>query len=291
MLDRKAHGQTFGQALRTMKWQMFWTRFSNLGGLVSPLFLIFTGGVIWLLPSTLQSRNPLGLLQFALLGGFVISFYILASFTASLRAVRFFGTGTLTFFTAWFPTEEDPADKAAAAWVETEYHVHDPTLDADIKEREDRPAYPRISLGNGISRAVHGYFLRTLMSGLAINVVMFLSMLLISYPFALLSSSSAHRELNTWYEHMAQGAVLAPLAFLILLAVAFYALESFVLFVTVVLTAVLGSAIPLAAAHWARTRITAADLSTSVAAGVSSALVLLISEVLRRRSESGKPAE
>lgn len=290
MQEVTRHGRTFGAAVSSLRWDLFAGRISNLANLVAPLFLIYTGGVIWLLPGTLQSRNPLALLQFALLGGFALSFYIISGFTSSLAAVRFFGVGGLKFLSAWFDLGEDPAGQAALQWLETEYRQVDPSLAADIEVRKDRPSYPRITFGPGLSRALHGYFLRTLLAYVVLNMATFLAMLLASYPLALLFSPSTSAQLDTWYERMVLGTLLGPLAFLVLLAAAFYALESFMLVFTFLLTAALATVIPLVAAHWAKVRITAEDFSSSVAAGVSAALVLVIAEVVRRRSGSEKTA-
>jgi hypothetical protein len=208
-------GVQYGEAIRNGRWNMFWLKYVSVLKLVLPLSFIYTTGTFWLLADVANGKNPLRLVQFALVAGIVISLIIFISYTVLLRTFRFFGQEEyqemlkgLGVDEAYLSPDAEPPDTIR----QIDEPMPDPELQREVDSFAGKDIYPIIVIKSGYIEAIRNEFARDFLVYGILRVVVLISILLAQWPIALALSHWPSTQLDAWTVKMLVGTAVTPIA-------------------------------------------------------------------------------
>jgi hypothetical protein len=238
----KYFGVTYGEAVRSGRWELFLFKYDRVTKLVFPLAALYAVGVVWLLGDVVQGKSLLRLVQFALAGGLIISFVVFINFTASFRILKVPSKDEsqelrrqMLRESAAVPSASQADEKALPMSRE---------LQAAVERYAGVEYYPEISIKAGYVEAVRNRFIRDLLALEFVIVAQFIIILIVQWPVAHALSHWTDSQVNAWTERMLIGSVLAPAVLGIALALGFIILSRFKKFVGILATGILLAIVP-----------------------------------------------
>lgn len=238
----KYSGVTYGEAIRSGRWELFLVKYDRVLKLVYPLAALYAVGIVWLLGDVVQGKNLLRLVQFALAGGLIISFVVFINFTASFRILKVPDKDDLQELRRQML--RDSAVVPLASQTEEKPLPMDRELQAAIERHAGMEYYPEISIKPGYVEAVRNRFIRDLLALEFLIVAQFIIILMVQWPVARTFSHWTDSQVNAWTERMLIGSALAPVILGIALALGFMILSRFRKLVGILVTGILLATVP-----------------------------------------------
>lgn len=242
-MKRAGHlDQTFGGVIEQGRWNIFAGRATTVERMVLPLTTIYTVGTLWLLAGFATSDDPLPLLQFTLVAGFVIALVIFVNFTVSFRSLTTFEVTPLQ--SQWEIQEALSRQGISQEELADYIEEHEPGLRARIEQHLGRTFYPEIGIEPGYIEQVRNRFSRMFFVIGMSNIVVSCLFLMLQWPVARLVSGWPDDKVDSWTTSMLLYAPLIPVALLVAMALGFMVVSRLRKLVGLLTTAVLLAAIP-----------------------------------------------
>jgi len=289
-------GVQYGEAILSGRWDMFWLKYYVVIKVVAPLSMIYVTGAFWLLAGVANGRNPLRLVQFALLAGVVISFIIFINYTKSLQIFQILGRDEAQDAAKILGLDEAHLSKGTPANAEMlavarqiqEATPPDPELEDAIKRYAGKEFYPTITIRPGYIDAIRNEFSRDFLVLGSVRGALLALVLLAQWPIAIVFSHWSSAQLDAWSMKMLVGTVLIPVALVTALGIGFLILSRFRRFAGVLLTGLLLAVVPPLLTYALRGSVGATVLISSIVTAAIGVLPSAIAEVMKQKPNLGR---
>jgi hypothetical protein len=283
-------GMQYGEAIRNGRWNMFWLKYVSILKLVLPLSFIYTTGTFWFLADVANGKNPLRLVQFALVAGIVISLIIFISYTVLLQTFRFSGQEEYQEMLKGLGVDEAhlSLDAETLATIrQIDEPMPDPELQREVDSLAGKDFYPIIVIKPGYIEAIRNEFARDFLVFGSLRVAVFVSVLLAQWPIALALSHWPGAQLDTWTVKMLVGTAVIPIALVAALGLGFIILSRFRRFAGVLATGLLLAAVPPLIAYMLRGSVGTVVFVSSIVTAAIGALPAAIAELIKQKPSFG----
>ncbi|MDX2938163.1 hypothetical protein [Streptomyces ipomoeae] len=279
-------GITYGDAIRSVQWEVFWLRLERTGKLVAPLALVYWGVAVWLMADVIHGDSPLLLVQFALGAGFVTALLIFASFTALLRKIHILTEDEISLlFEEWKEGMDPKIDPS-----EIRRHVEDEDRDLakEVKSFQGMEIYPDIDPKSGYVETIRNFFMRASMGPGLWNSIVIIFLTLSQWPIALTFSPWSNDEISEWSLKMIAGAFLIPLAFIAAQSLGFLIVSKFHQLSGILATSLLLAAIPPVITYTLTGSVGKETIWSAVATAIVGAIASAIADTVKKPTINGK---
>jgi hypothetical protein len=292
-IRRTSHGGvSYGESIRSGRWNMFFLRFVAVSRMVGPLALITTGIAAWLLANAADSGSPLHVVQFLIAAGFTVGLAIFVNYTVSFRVLHFLGESEESVILEPLQdamARKSPDSVAMNKRLASDFKVNHPELAAEVESFVGLTVYPEIKVKPGYVESIRNLFLRNLALVGVWNALIIAVVVLLQWPLSRWLSQWPNERVDSWTRYMVYGSFLVQIGLILAVVLGFFVLSRFRSFTSILLTATLAAVLPIVITYV----IKGASDRTAIISAVITAAIAVIPEAIAelvKHKPSAKPA-